>query len=87
MSATLTGSGATIDYSHTGAVPVARLLSRSQAALYLGVSTAHLDLLRAMGEIGPVPMPGRKGRAIRTPLYDRLALDAAVDRWVARGGS
>ena len=86
MAAARTGLEAVNDHSPTGGVVMVRLLSRSQAALYLGVSTGQLDLLRAMGEITPVPMPGRMGRAIRTPLYDRLALDAAVERWAARGG-
>ena len=77
---------AAVDTCH-GTAPPPRLLRRAEAAHYLRISTAQLDLLRAMGEICPVPMPGRKGRAIRTPLYDRLALDAAVDRWSAGGGN
>lgn len=64
---------------------VPRLLCRRDAARYLAVSTAQVDVLRAMGEIVPVPMPGRRGEPIRVPLYDRLTLDEAVDRW-ANGG-
>jgi hypothetical protein len=62
----------------------ARLLRRLEAASYLGVSTAQLDLLRAMGELMAIAMPGRRGEPIRTPLYDRLDLDAAIARWKTR---
>lgn len=65
---------------------VPRLLRRHEAARYLGISTAQLDVLRLRGEVGVVPMPGRCGAPIRTPLYDRLALDAAVTRWANGGG-
>lgn len=72
--------------THEDATIVPRLLRRSQAAQYVGVSLAQLDVLRAMGELAPVPMPGRLGRTIRIPLYDRFDLDAAVSRWKANGG-
>lgn len=58
-----------------------RLLDRTAAATYLSVSVAQVDVLRAMGEIRPVPMPGRNGDAIRTPLYDKADLDRAIERW------
>ncbi len=64
---------------------VPRLLRRSDAARYLGVSVAQLDVLRALGEIVPVAMPGRTGEPVRVPLYDRVALDAAVTRWAEAG--
>ncbi|MCH7676756.1 hypothetical protein IH879_17695 [candidate division KSB1 bacterium] len=54
-----------------------RLLRRKAAAIYLGISLAMLDLLRLQGEVEPVPMPGRNGQPIRTPLYDRIDLDDA----------
>lgn len=60
---------------------VPRLLRRREAAGYLGISTAHLDQLRAMGQIEVVRMPGRNGVPIRTPLFDRVILDAAIERW------
>jgi len=64
-----------------------RLLRRAQAATYLGISPAQLDLLRARGEIRPVPVPSDRspnGQS-RIPLYDRLDLDAAINRW--KGGA
>ncbi len=64
---------------HTIIAP--RLLNRSRAAGYLGISTAHLDQLRSMGEIATVRMPGRNGVPIRVPLFDRVILDAAIERW------
>lgn len=63
-----------------------RLLRRSEAARYLGISTAQLDVLRLQGQIAVVRMPGRNGEPIRIPLYDRLALDRAIERWEANGG-
>jgi hypothetical protein len=61
-----------------------RLLRREQAAAYLGISIAALDQLRTAGEITVVPVPSRfAGRATRVPLYDRMELDAAIERWKA----
>lgn len=65
---------------------VPRLLRRAEAAVYLGISIAMLDSLRSRGEIAaPVPMPGRKDEPIRTPLFDRQDLDAAIEKWKANG--
>ena len=58
-----------------------RLLRRREAAQYLSVSVAQVDQLRAMGEIEVVRMPSRNGGAIRTPLFDQVILDAAIERW------
>ena len=64
-----------------------RLLRRDQAAHYLGVSVATLDLLRLRGEVPPpVPVPGRVGSPIRCPLYDKHDLDLAILRWKQQGG-
>jgi hypothetical protein len=65
------------------AVHERRLLDRTAAAAYLGCSVAQLDVLRSMGELRPVAMPGRTGAAIRVPLYDRADLDRAIERWKA----
>lgn len=66
---------------------VPRLVRRRGTAHYLGdISLAQVDQLRAMGEITPVAMPGRLGRATRIPLYDLRDLDSAVERWKANGG-
>lgn len=62
-----------------------RLLDRHAAAVYLSVSVAQVDVLRAMGELRPVPMPGRNGEPLRVPLYDRADLDRAIERWKATG--
>jgi hypothetical protein len=62
-------------------IPEPRLFRREQAAHYLGISVAQLDQLRAAGEIAVVPMPGRLGRATRTPLFDRHDLDRLVEQW------
>jgi hypothetical protein len=64
-----------------------RLLNRSAAAAYLGLSLATLDALRSQGEISPVPVPAahRVGVPLRVPLFDIRDLDAAVDRWKTGG--
>ena len=60
---------------------VPRLLRRQEAARYLGISVAQLDVLRAMGEIHPLAVPSRLGGSIRKPLFDRQDLDGVIDRW------
>lgn len=67
------------------AIVVRRLYNRIEASAYLSISTAQLDVLRAMGEISPVPMPGRNGEPIRVPLFDRVDLDATIERWKTNG--
>lgn len=64
-----------------------RLLRRPDAAAYLGVSTASLDVLRVRGEIACVPVPATRGTgSLRTPLYDVVDLDLVIDKWKARQG-
>ena len=64
-----------------------RLLRRREAARYLNVSPAALDLLRARGDLAPVPMPSlrREGESFRLPLFDKHDLDALIERWKAGG--
>jgi predicted DNA-binding transcriptional regulator AlpA len=52
-----------------------RLLSREQAAQYLGISPTQLD---AEVRAGTFPPPFRLARTRRT-LWDRAALDRALD--------
>jgi predicted DNA-binding transcriptional regulator AlpA len=52
-----------------------RLLSRDQAAAYLGISPTQLD---AEVRAGTFPPPFRLARTRRT-LWDRAALDRALD--------
>jgi hypothetical protein len=67
---------------------VPRLLRRTEAARFLGLSPAALDLLRARGDIVPVPVPSlrRVGMLLRVPLYDVEDLHALIDRWKQDGG-
>lgn len=76
-----------IDPAHGATVDAGppRLRNRGAAAAYLSCSKAQLDFLRMTGELTPVAMPGKKGRASRVPLYDVHDLDAAIDRWKSRG--
>jgi hypothetical protein len=61
---------------------VPRLLRRPEAALYLGISAPQFDLLRARGEIRCVPVPSDRapGGTARMALFDRVDLDAAIER-------
>ena len=65
-----------------------RLLRRQQAADYLNLSPAALDVLRARGDVTPVPVPSlrREGEALRIPLYDVRDLDDTIERWKVAGG-
>lgn len=70
----------------TGRTPLAlepRLLRRAEAALYLGLSTAVLDALRARGDIRAVAVPSTRhlGETLRTPLFDKRDLDSLIDHW------
>lgn len=51
-----------------------RLLSRSEAARYLGYSGATAAFDHYCTRLGVAPLPGRRG------VYDKLALDDAIDR-------
>jgi hypothetical protein len=67
---------------------VPRLLRRCEAARYLNLSPAALDLLRARGDVVPVRVPAlrRNGEALRIPLFDLQDLDALIDKWKQDGG-
>jgi hypothetical protein len=62
-----------------------RLLRRREAASYLNLSPSALDLLRARGDLAPVPVPSlrHEGEAMRIPLYDIVDLDGLIERWKA----
>jgi len=62
---------------------IPRLLRRTEAAGYLGLSPSAFDLLRHRGEITAVPVPSDRSPDgwSRTPLFDREDLDRAVERW------
>lgn len=49
-----------------------RLLRRREAAAYLNLSPAALDVLRARGEVVAVRVPSlrRDGESLRVPLFD-----------------
>jgi hypothetical protein len=66
-----------------------RLLRREQAAAYLGISVPTLDAFRLRGEVTPVPVPAvhHAGETLRIPLYDRVDLDAVIERWKTTGGA
>ena len=59
-----------------------RVLTLEQAAAYLSVSVWTVRALRSAGELERLVVPGQ--RMLR---FDRLALDAAVDRWSARASA
>lgn len=60
-----------------------RLLRRSDAAQYLGLSIATFDALRLHCEIASVPVPAahREGELLRIPLFDVRDLDALIEKW------
>ena len=62
-----------------------RLLRRREAAAYLGLSSAQLDLIRARGDVRAVAIPSDRSPTgtLRVPLFDVRDLDAAIERWKA----
>lgn len=60
-----------------------RLLRRLDAAGYLSVSPAQFDLLRARGDVVPVPVPSDRNPTgkLGVPLFDVRDLDACIDKW------
>ena len=67
--------------------PTPRLLRRQQAAHYLGVSVAQLDVIRAMGQLSVVPVPSRLGGSVRLPLFDLRDLDRLIEDWKVNKGN
>jgi len=64
------------------------LLNRRAAAHYFSVSPQYIDSLRAQRLLSPVPMPSARGDGpLRTPRYDRLALDSLIEKLKAGGVS
>ena len=63
-----------------------RLLRRCEAAAYLSLSPAQLDLLRSRGEIKSVCVPSDRNPSgvASVPLFDVRDLDAAIDGWSRR---
>jgi hypothetical protein len=66
-------------------VIVPRLLRRVQAAAYLNISPAQLDLLRGRGHVRSVRVPSDRcpSGAMRVPLFDVVDLDAFIERMKA----
>ena len=60
-----------------------RLLSVTETASYLGVSTVTIRRWIASGVLTPVRLPSVKnaGESGRRLLFDRNDLDAIIDRW------
>lgn len=56
-----------------------RLLSREQAARYLGRRPSYLDNLVDRGVIHPVRFPGAPDQKRLTPQFDVRDLDAAIE--------
>ena len=66
--------------------PSPRLLSRVEAARYVGISPTSFD---SMVEAGTMPRPRRALPTCRK-VFDKVELDAAIDttaRWRRRGGN
>jgi excisionase family DNA binding protein len=59
-----------------------RVLDIDGASRYLGVSTWTVRELRTAGHLPALEVPG-----VRRLLFDRVALDQAVDGWSARPAS
>jgi len=61
-----------------------RLLDVEASGAYLGVSSWTVRDLAAAGEIHRVVIPTTRQRELRRLLFDRVELDALVERWKAR---
>ena len=60
----------------------ARLVRRTAAAHYLGISIPTFDSYRIQGLVRPVPLPAARGLGpIRIPLFDVRDLDALIDKF------
>lgn len=62
-----------------------RLLTREQAATYLGIGAKSLDRMRSDGDIQPVLLPGRGEKREDILRYDADDLDALIAAGKQRG--
>jgi hypothetical protein len=60
---------------------IARLLDLPSTATYLAVSTWTVRDLEAAGVLPRVRLPLADGGALRKLLFDRVDLDALIERW------
>lgn len=61
--------------------PIPRLLTLSEAAIYLGMSVWTVRALEANGTLRRVRVPLPNGSELRKLLFDRADLDRAVEGW------
>lgn len=63
-----------------------RLLTKDQAAIYMGCDIQTIDRMRAAGELGEVPLTGR-GEKRAKPMFDVEDLDAWIEANKRRGNA
>ena len=61
--------------------PLPRLLTLSEAGIYLGMSVWTVRALEANGTLRRVRVPLPNGGELRKLLFDRADLDRVVDGW------